>query len=449
MEQEEIDATGETREMELGMQPKDPDIVFHLIQESSIKSRELGFSTVIEIARHPSPELNQILEGGIMELVISQLVPNNGEIIGVICSALRNLAVSSPDRFEANLDSIPYEFLLSLPSSTDIIDFFYIGATNSNEFIAHIAPLAPQLASCFAAWLQDPKEASCHSALGLIFALALFSLECEVFPIDFQMIKPCLDASMSPRNRALTARILYLIEKDPQYIFFILSILSETDFKGMPAEQPNDLFEVIHDCICDKSLLELFKSNEVLNPLLEHVCGAVQADFERAIVVLGDIAVYLISDSSKRLELLSLLFSQENIYFERADAIFRILNTDPSIQLTPEQIILITRNYVLPDSNPHMSCLQAILEHTPQVLYEQVIQEILVSGFELKPNYAFQIFELILDHFKTPEHPLIPQIIAEMHAFVEENRADLDAMEDENGIKEQDKIQQFFQIFES
>lgn len=412
----------EPDEINVGMQPHDPDVVFQLMQQPSIQSRELAFETVINLSSHPNEDLAHLVSLGVFPQIISNLNPNNSSIIGIVCSALRNLAIAFPEQFESSLDSIPYEFLLSLPKCSESIDLLQVACQNFDSFAEHLSAFSSQLTSSLANWLQS-DEPIAHSSLELIYTLAQLSVQTEIpFPIDFNMVKPLLDASVPPRLRALSARTLFLIEHNPTYINFIIELLGQTDFSQYPAEQAEDVFEIIHDSLIDEN------PAPVLKDAAEAIGEAAKAGISlgSAAVVLSDIATLYLPQKCH--EYVELIYAQENLYFERADAIFRIMSflkeKGQEMKLTPDMLMKTLTKYTDPASLDHMSCLEAILRENMEIFSMEDIQTAIVPAFELKPHYAYQAFLLIIEG--CANCPVIPPLLEAMHTFVDENKSDID-----------------------
>ena len=106
-----------------------------------------------------------------MQMVISQMTEANMAIIGLVATALRHLSAVYPEKFRSLIPTIPLPFLLSVPKSTEVIDFLQQSAFNFDSFAAALLSTGQKLAVAVGNWIQKDEPHAC-ATLELLATLA-------------------------------------------------------------------------------------------------------------------------------------------------------------------------------------------------------------------------------------------------------------------------------------
>ena len=394
----------EPSELSLGFAPDDPSIIVPQIQRLAMTSRTLGFETIVNCTERRSPAMDKLVQEGLIQLVISSINETNLKIIGVVVTALRHLSAVYTAEFEALIPSIPFEFLLTRTSSSEVIDFLEQSAFNFDGFAAALLSAGDHLANAVSNWLQA-GEATARATLELLATLA----QVPNAPFDFGCVKPFLDGNFSPDIRALTLNVL--LQADKQNWQEYLKRLMEIFFNE---EDSGTVVELLHDMYIEQK--ELFEPH--LPQILERLVQRIQ--LPGAAVLLADIAPKL--DEKARENVIQLLFTQE-LTIERIDAIYRICG-ECQVRLPNEFVAALGDALVSNESAEVLMCVAALLEQYPEFFASEAGQEKLHQALQRPFDFAVIAFKLCVNCCSNC--PVAGPLMEAFHSFATEYEKDMD-----------------------
>lgn len=395
----------EPSELAVGFGPADPSIIVPQIQRLAITSRTLGFETIVNCAGERSPEMEQLVRDGLIQLVISSINDSNMKIIGLVVTALRHLSATYRDEFQALIPTVPFEFLLTKTSSSEVIDFLERSAFNFDSFASALLSFGEVLANAVANWLQASEDTA-RATLELLATLA----QTENPQFDFGCVKPFLDGNFSPEIRALALNVL--IQADPEnwarYVEMLMSIFFNENDSGT-------VMEILHDLYVDRPDVFETSLQEIFTRLVQRV------DVPSAAIVLADIAPQL--DDAKRQTILELLLNQPVLTIERADAIFRICEGQ-QLRLPDAFVDRLGRELTTGESAEALACIEAILKSYPEYFATEAAQEKLCAALQRPFEFAVVAFRLCVNC--CAGHPVAPPLMEMFHAFASEHENEMD-----------------------
>ncbi|KAH0785899.1 hypothetical protein GPJ56_010160 [Histomonas meleagridis] len=344
MEEIEGEQNGkEPEEIQIGFMPSSPEMVIPQIHSLSTISRTIGFESLINCTNNGlTPELQALLDQGVFPLVISQMCTENQKIIGVICTAARRLSAIAPQQFDALIERIPFQYLLSIQKNPEVIDFLQQSAENFDKFAYALLSNGDQLLAAVGQWLQDSEDTA-KPALELLSTLS----QIQGVNFDFNCIKPFIDGQFSPDIRSLALNIL--IQVDPQSIDQYLNLLL-TIFLNDPLTPT--VIQVLHDAY----LQYIDKFQPVIPQIYARSLSEIQIPFTA--VLLADISNSL--DQQSKAQIITAIFAQPELTIERADAIFRIISSS-NITLPVNFIDQLLSEIGKSDDRELDDCIEAIL----------------------------------------------------------------------------------------
>lgn len=371
---------GEQDELEIGFHCSDPDLVIPQINQISLSSRSLGFETLVNITDDQmTNDIQKLLDEGVFPLVISSMNEKNVQIIGLVCTAARHLAGVAPENFRELVETVPFDYLLSIPNVPEVIDFLQFCTLNFPEFAHLLLNVHEQaLSNSLGVWLQNDEE-TIKSALELINSLVQFQDESE---FDFSLVGPFTDGQYSVDIRALALNILCQAKTEDtlQYL--------QKFFEMFMNEKPTPIvFQIIHDGITDKFFMDLIP--QIYERSIKYISVPDSA------VVLADISPNI--DQESRENIITLIFQQstEDICIERADSLFRICS-DNHIELPQECVEQLVHFMDVSQSEEVLQCIEAILKQNSNYFTSADLQLKLLPVFDREPQFSVYAFKVIL-----------------------------------------------------
>jgi hypothetical protein len=295
------------------------------------------------------------------------------------------------------IGTIPLPFLLTVPNSTEVIDFLQQSSFNFDSFAVALLSCGELLFSAIGTWLQGGEQLA-KSSLELILTLAQFP---EAAGFEFGCVKPFLDGSFSPEIRGLAIDILMQVESDrfEMYVQMLLEIFYHED--GSPT-----ICEVLHD-IC-------IGHPDIFRPVASQIIDrAVQLiEVPGAAVLLADLSENL--DGLGKARVVEAIVNQEILCIERVDAIFRILQHN-GVELAPEWLLRLITELGKNESEEVLQCLSEILKTRPDFVASSIGQEQLLAVMQREEQFALIGFNLCLKC--CADVPLNADLMEAFHIF--------------------------------
>lgn len=398
-------------ELNVGFYPSDPNIVIPQIQKTSLTNRRIGFDTLIMLTGNGvTPELQQLLDQGVFQLAIESLNPSNKTIIGLVATAVRKLGADCPELFDQLVTSLPIDFLLSIPNSTEVIDLISVCISNSDEFAELLLQHSDLLLEAIGNWIVGSEEMT-KSTLDLLISFVLI----PGIQFDFSLVYPFLDENHSPDIRALVVNLLLHIEQDHAHL---LEILMGLVLQEIPSQT---VLEVLHDVLLNYTAeTEPYLTN-IYSKMIEII------ELPYSAVILADIASKFSADELN--SVVSSILHQE-LCIERIDAIFRIMNSNN--YLLPNEYVshLFTKfieygTATVEEFNGEIvCCLETILSHYSEYFADQEVQSHLTQVLiNENGQYGLSGFKICL--YSCMENTVIPDLLQAFLLFNQTYQNDL------------------------
>lgn len=399
---------GEPSEMVIGFVPSDPSIIFSQIQKMNLTNKTMGFEAVVNATEQgPTPEMQELVNQGLYQLIISQINPTNKKILGLIVTSLRRLSVVFPDHFRAVMGELPIQFLLSVPDNTEVIDFLEQTSFNFPEFGQLLLSTGPLLLGAVGTWLQASNVDLARCTLELLGTLAQF----EGAPFDFNCVRPFVDASFPTELRGLALNVLILVDKEnyPTYLELLMTMFMNDAITGI-------VVQVLRDAYTDNP--EVFAPH--IANIYMRLCQIIE--IPEAAILLADIIEHVPQEG--RENAITLICSQPELTIERVDAIYRICGSC-GIALPPPMVVRLAAELATNEDEEVLGCLEQILMQYPAYFAEEDGQAKLFDTIQNRaPIFSKYAFRLCIACCMGC--PVAPPLLEAVRGLAEQCEADMD-----------------------
>ena len=395
----------EPDELEIGFIPSDPSMVMSQITKLSQTNRIIGFEAVVNLTNDGmTPEFASLLESGLLQQTISSINDSNIQIVGLICTALRRISAVAPDHFRSVMETVPIDFLLNVQGVPEVIDFLQESAFNFEQFGHMLLSDPMRLMNAVGAWLQN--EATAKPTLELLYTLS----QIPGNDFDFNCIKPFIDGQFSADMRMLALNILLQVE--PQNAEQYLNMMMNIFLNDKPTPT---VFQIIHD--------GLYTFSEFFQNLVPQLYQRAIENIEvpDSAILLADIAQQL--DQQSKENIITQIFAQPVLSFERADSIFRLCN-DCAIKLPANFVDQLISDMSTNESEETLQCTEGIVCLHSDYLASPEFQLKVLPILQRDSQFAVFGFRIILNC--CANCPVVPQVLEAFHQFATQFESNLD-----------------------
>jgi hypothetical protein len=349
----------EPEEIEIEIGPLHPDYIIPVIQGASPLGRLTAFSTIVNMVDGEKfGELAPLVKQGLFHLVVLSLNRSNLTDIGIVVLALWRLSFAFSDDFEAVIDEIPFEFLLSIPNSIEVVDFLHDSARHYDAFAKQLLSLRNQLSAAVGIWFLQ-SMAFCKSALELLGTLA----DVEGAEFDFSCVEQLNRRDFPADIRALALHVLFRAY-GAEAIAPLLELFYNEDMTST-------ILEIINDVYLEAT--DEFKPKRFVARALNFLA------IPEAAVLLAHAAPRV--SPKIRHHIIEQIFQFPDLSIQRFDAIFRICS-QCRVKLVPpflNQLI----DFLATVTDPEVvSCIEVTLIMHPDFFALPDAQEKLLALFE-------------------------------------------------------------------
>jgi hypothetical protein len=392
---------GDPEELEIGLSLSSAELIIPQLRLVSLTSRRIAIDSLLGLcASGPTEELQALVKEGLFPLLLTHFSAENLPIIGEIATSFSRLSALFPDDFAAIVREIPISFLLSVPGSPEIIEFFQNCAVLSEEFAAVLISVGEAFVESVNSWLQT-NENLAKPTLELLSTLA----DIPGAPIDFSFVKPLIDNWFPIDIRALALEILIKVEEENAmgYIKGLLELFYQE-------KVTSTLIQVVHDvCLL---VPEAVAAEQIFARAVELL------EIPDAAILIADVAQGL--TQVQREEGVTRILEHAPLCIERADSVFRICRE--GVRLPREMLAQFATELSGEGGEELLGCVEAILELHPEFFADAEGQQKLCEGLV---NDSVNAFRLCLKCCANVQ--VDPQLLRAFGEFAENADEDLDA----------------------